>query len=144
MRYGPKPEQFKFFETLVGFEYDFYGVDCNTFCLGLGARGRVAFEAIEDLEDNCNKSSLGTIIINSENKLYFKTPIARVRLEKFSDDRAGRHSLDDYGEFIGWQLVDVTDNHVWLRFGTDNCNDYYPYFMFNYMPKKTLENKENK
>tara|TARA_Y100000310_G_C20125841_1_gene553567 strand:- start:51 stop:242 length:192 start_codon:yes stop_codon:yes gene_type:complete len=26
--------------------------------------------------------------------------------------------------------------HVWLRFGTDNTDDYYPYFVFRHVPKE--------
>jgi hypothetical protein len=41
---------------------------------------------------------------------------------------------DNYSN--GVRFVDVKDGHVWLRFGTDNTDDYYPYFVFEYKPRR--------
>ncbi len=48
------------------------------------------------------------------------------------------HMIDDAptDQFAhGYRLVDVTDGHVWLEFGTYNTEDYYPYFVFRHNPK---------
>jgi len=64
---------------------------------------------------------------NTNGLIFFQTPLARVRVE----DCTSGH----YGTFDGYNLVDVTDGFVWLTFGTDNCDDYYPMFCFNYQHK---------
>lgn len=113
-----KVEEFNF-DSLVGKKYSFYGVDNNQFKLG-----RVAYEAIEN-EDDGLRSYLGSVIVkNIKKSIFFRQAIADVYLI----------SIDE-GYFTGYQLVDVKDSHVWLRFGTDNSDDYYPWFVFEYSPK---------
>ena len=36
-------------------------------------------------------------------------------------------------------VVDVEDGHVWLTFGTEWYDDYYPMFRFEYKPKGSHE-----
>jgi len=38
-----------------------------------------------------------------------------------------------------WRLVDPIDNHIWLEFGTDNIDYYYPSFIFYYQAKPELK-----
>lgn len=113
-------------QTLIDREYDFYGVDNNTFCIGSNG-SRMALEALEDESDGY-RSYFGCFATSSVGKIFFGTPVARV---KFVDSSAG--------PFSGWSLVDVTTGHVWLRVGTDNLDDYYPCFTFDYMPDTTKE-----
>jgi hypothetical protein len=125
------------FDSLVGQEYDFYGVDTACFALGVG-EGVVVFEAIEDPDDGY-RSHLDTIIVNMEGKIFFRTPIARVRLEHVKYE-SGNDSDEErtrfYNGLDGYRLVDVEDPaHIWLYVGTENLNDYYPGFIFSYEPK---------
>lgn len=103
----------------MGHEYDFYGVDCNAFCIGINGK-KIAFEAIEDPDDGY-RSSLGNVVVSLEGKVFFSRPIARVSFEELAG--------------VGWQLRDVTDDHVWLQFGTDSNDTYYPTFVFTYEAK---------
>jgi hypothetical protein len=109
------------FETMVGMEADFYGVDNNSFKLD-----DVVYEAIEDEEDGY-RSCLGCIEINEEaraSKIFFRMPVARVVVES-----------EDDGYFKGYKLTDLHDGHQWLRFGTSDYDDWYPCFTFEYSPK---------
>jgi hypothetical protein len=107
----------------VGLVDDFYGVDNTFFKLGCQI-----FQAIEDESDGY-RSCLQEIAKIRKPKLkgliFFQTPLARVRVEEDSD-------ID------GYSLVDMIDGHVWLRVGTGAYDDYYPYFVFDYHPKKSI------
>ena len=107
------------FSTIT--EADFYGVDNVFFKLG-----DTVYEAVEDESDGY-RSCLDEIRIASdaEGLIFFRNPLARVRVE----DR-GTDSQE------GWLLRDVVDSHIWLEIGTDNNDDYYPYFIFRYYPKE--------
>ena len=108
-------------DDLVGKTVSFYGVDNLYFKLG-----RTIFKAVEDEEDGY-RSSLGSIEVENNETvslIFFKTPIARVLIEK------------EDGVFEGFNLRDVKDtSHIWLRVGTDDTDDYYPSFVFDYTPK---------
>ena len=113
-----KVEEFNF-DSLVGKKFKFYGVDNNQFKLD-----KVAYEALED-ENDGYRSCLGAVVVKDiEKSIFFRTAIASVWLV-----------YDLEGSFDGYRLVDVKDSHVWLRFGTDNSDDYYPWFVFEYSPK---------
>lgn len=109
------------FEEMVGQEFGFYGVDGNTFKLK-----KLVFEAMEDESDGY-RSCLGSVEKKDPSGLvFFKRRVAKVKVVAV-----------DEGSFIGHDLVDVKDGHVWLRLGTDHADDYYPCFVFNYQPKKS-------
>jgi hypothetical protein len=38
-------------------------------------------------------------------------------------------------EFTGYLLKDITDNHVWLKVGTNYNDEQYPCFIFQDFPK---------
>ena len=109
------------FEDLVGKVFGFYGVDGNEFKLG-----RKIWLAIEDPDDGY-RSYLGSIEVSKENTegIFFRKPLAKVKVVSV-DDRS----------FNGFELIDEKDQHCWLMVGTDCLDDYYPYFVFNYQPKK--------
>jgi len=109
----------KTFEEMVGKTFKFYGVHCNCFKLNT-----LVWEAIENPDDGY-RSYLDSVIRIGQKLVFSSREFARVRVEEA-----------DNGYFRGWQLVDEKDNHVWLRFGTDDYDDYYPYFVFDYQPKK--------
>lgn len=133
------------FDTLLGGEYDFYGVDETSFCIGSNG-SRMVLEAIDDPSDGY-RSYFGCFATREVGKIFFKNPIARVRLgagglssryrsygEDHDDhDKAGelKQARDN---FNGWTLTDVDTGHVWLTVGTDHGEDYYPCFTFRYQP----------
>jgi hypothetical protein len=62
---------------------------------------------------------------------FFSTPIAVVRVSTYDKN---------YSD--GIELIDVEDGHIWLDAGTDNTDDYYPSYHFDWRPK--LPNQEPK
>lgn len=110
------------FEDTVGMEFDFYGVCNNEFKLG-----DTVFEAVEDPDDGY-RSYLESVEVRESNGLFFRSPLARVRVEEANAVRPGDHDE-------GWRMVDVEDGHEWLFVGTNHYDGYYPYFVFRYTPK---------
>jgi len=117
------------FQNLTGLELDYYGADAGDHTFKVDD---IVFKVLEDPNDGY-RSCLGTIDYTDEhNSIFFRTPVARVRIETY-EGRNREYSQGDQG----YQLVDITDGHVWLEFGTDNTDDYYPCFVFRHMPKAT-------
>ena len=137
------------FATFVDNEYDFYGVDCNRFCIGSGG-SRLILEAREDEADGY-RSYFDTFVVSHDRVSVFHTqPLARVRLKMgglssripkrlHEDEEETLRRMRD--EFTGWVLIDVDTEHVWLTVGTDFGDDYYPCFTFRYEPdpRKTIQ-----
>jgi hypothetical protein len=118
------------FLSLLGGVVDYYGADGgeNEFKID-----GIVFKVLEDPEDGY-RSCLGTIEYSAaSNGIFFPNPVARVRIEAYEDEPRGEEYST--GTCEGYKLVDVNDGHIWLEFGTDNTNDYYPYFVFRHMPK---------
>ena len=113
-------------QSFEGEEFRFFGAVNNTIGLALQGQGRRAFEVIEDPKD-CYRISLDHVKeVPSAGVGLFARSIARVKL------------LSEACEYNKtWQLVDVKDGHVWLRFGTGYADGYYPCFIFEYTPKST-------
>lgn len=111
--------------------HNFYGCDGNCFKLG-----DVVFEAVEN-EDDGYRSMLQEVRVrdSEDGCVFFQQPVAIVRMEETSDN--GEES-DSHYTFDGYRLID-TDGHVWLTFGTDNNDDYYPWFVCRYTPKAVAE-----
>lgn len=106
------------FSETVGKEFPFYGAAERQFKLG-----DQVWEAIED-EDDGYRSHLGTIEQKQSDAIFFQTPLATIVVQ-----------TRDSNTEDGFKLVDTADGHVWLQVGTDNTDDYYPYFIFEYTPK---------
>ena len=109
--------------------FDFYGVDSTCFKLG-----DMVLEAVEDKDDGY-RSYFGSFEVPSEGHIFFKKPVAKVRIyfmERPEDRKEARKYVG--GDFRGWELRDE-DGHVWLRCGTDYTDDWYPYFVFHYRPR---------
>lgn len=106
------------FDDLVGTECLFYGVDNNMFKID-----DKIWEAIEDADDGY-RSMLGVVEEVADSGIFFRNPIALVGIKCIDDDF-----------HTGYALIDIEDDHTWLVFGTDNTDDYYPSFFFNYTPK---------
>lgn len=107
----------------LGEPLKFYGVDNNRFKLGPDV-----FEAQEDPSDGY-RSYLGTVAKVAEpGDVFFRKPLDTVTAREVDHVKRGNYYFDGY-ELLG------KDGHVWLRFGTDNVDDYYPFFVFEYTPK---------
>ena len=81
---------------------------------------------------------MGCIVYGEEksNSIFFNQPIAQVRIEEYDDLTGCRE--EDFGPTTtrnGYRLIDINDKHVWLEFGTDCYDDYYPMFIFKHFPK---------
>lgn len=110
----------------VGLIAPFYGVDGNYFKLG-----DTVFEAQEDDSDGY-RSMMREVreVPRTKEMVFFRKSLGRVRV----DEAKGHHRST--GEFDGFALVDMKDHHRWLLLGTDNYDDYYPCFTFEYSPKE--------
>lgn len=110
-------------DDLIDHEFDFYGVDNTCFKLD-----DTIYEVIED-EDDSYRSMLGAVVVrDGKAKIFFGMPIARVVIQ-----------CEENGNYSTYTLKDLHDDHCWLRFGTDDYEDYddgyYPLFVFDYTPK---------
>lgn len=113
------------FDALIGQVLPFYGVDGTHFKLG-----DVIYHAAEDESDGY-RSFLGCIdVVEPGNLIFFSEPLAAVRVEDYDEVPPDESDRDE-----GFRFVDVTDGHVWLKVGTNDYDDYYPYFVFEYQPK---------
>lgn len=107
--------------------FGFYGICDNCFKLD----GTI-YEAIEDKDDGY-RSCLESVIVVKGKKIFFPNPVATVKVVKVPTDYKNSYGGTDSQDIH--ELIDVSDGHIWLRVGTDNTDDYYPYFVFDYFPK---------
>lgn len=114
--------------SLVGVEVNLYGADGCFFCVGRG-RKRVVYEVREDESDGYRSSMQDLVIADGTGKVFSSAPIAKAKLRE-----APAHVEGDSRVYDGWEFVDK-GGHVWLRFGTENSDDYYPWFSFDWFPK---------
>lgn len=110
-------------KNLVGKTFDFYGATEDQFKLG-----STVYEAIEDPDDGY-RSYLGSVEVVDSKAIFFNQPLAEVTVLSVDE-------VNGNGAFEGYKLVDTHDGHVWLVFGTENTDDYYPWFTFKYLPKE--------
>jgi hypothetical protein len=97
--------------------FEFYGVFNNKFKLG-----KTVFEALEDPDDGY-RSYLNSIELTEPSGVFFKRPFALVKVSQYKD---------------GIRLIDDNTGHVWLSVYTDDYEDYYSCFMFDYSPDKNI------
>jgi len=112
-------------DDLVGETVDFYGVDCNVFCVQTEDGERLAFEAVEDESDGYRSMLEEVKQAPLDGNIFFDAPLARVTISEVSEP----------GGFSGYELMS-DDGHVWLRVGTRNHDDWYPCFTFSYDPPR--------
>lgn len=109
-------------DKLLGLKANLYYVnELNRFQLG-----SVLFEVIEDESDGYRSYYAQLQVIDTERKKNPGDFLAEVEIVKVNREQ----------QFDGYQIQDA-DGHVWIEFGTDNYDDYYPCFVFNTNPKKT-------
>lgn len=113
---------------MVGKEFNFHGIADNCFRLD-----DVMYEAVEDPDDGYRSMMECVRIVPAASRPFFIAPIARVRISESPPNKESSYDQVDQT----WDLVDVSDGHVWLTLGTKNTDDYYPWFAFEYFPKET-------
>ena len=121
----------KWMETLVGIDLDFYGAESQAFKVD-----GVVFEVLEDPDDGYRSHMAGVLARSDRDYNFYDKPFARVQMKKISDDDWEKGAIE---KMHGYQLVDVEDGHVWLTFGTEWYDDYYPMFRFEYKPKENVK-----
>lgn len=96
--------------------YKFYGVDNNFFKLD-----DTIYEVVEDPDDGYRSYMRELRVVPSSEGLIFNhTPIAEVIWNNYDEDLN--------------MLIDASTGHVWLRFGTNTDDSYYPWCVFEYTP----------
>lgn len=117
---APKPLTL---DDIIGQRVGFCGVDNNTIALLVGDRIR-AFEVVEDEDDGYRSSLKEVREVPIGDMIHFGAPVADVTVTKIETMRCD-----------GYQFADDS-GHVWLQVGTDDSDDYYPCFVFDYTPPK--------
>lgn len=119
-------------EFKPGLLANFYGVDGNFFKLN-----DTVFEAVEDECDDYRSElqEVRVIALDTphEKLIFFNAPIAGIVVHEIEDEGTSPYYSDS---FRGYELRDIGDGHVWLRFGTVNYGDYYPMFVWTYTPRE--------
>jgi len=123
---------FTHFAALEGMELEYFGADAAAQEFKLDD---IIFRVLEDPDDGY-RSHLGVIEYGSQSEsIFFRTSLGRVRIETYNGETKDADSFS-LEQCQGYRLVDISDGHVWLEFGTDNMDDYYPYCVFRHMPKE--------
>ena len=107
-------------ELLLGKTFYFYGVHGTKFKID-----NIVLQALEDPSDGY-RSYLGALVVTDDDGVYHKRPLAEVTLELYENKY-----------MHGYVLRDLDTNHIWAKIGTDNYDDYYPCFVFVYIPDQT-------
>ena len=132
------------FRSLSGLTLDYYGADIAEHSFKID---KIVFKALEDPDDGY-RSYLGAIdYTDGHDSIFFSSPIAKVKIEQFvafdnQDSYAAHESITNDNNITtksGYRLVDVEDEHVWVEFGTDYTDDYYPMYIFRHYPKPPHE-----
>ena len=115
-------------ETLVGIELEFHGAESQAFMVD-----GVVFEVLEDPDDGYRSHMAGVLAHSPKDYSFYEKPFATVRIEKIDNEEREGVSVE---RMHGYKLIDTKDSHVWLTFGTQWYDDYYPMFRFQYTPKQ--------
>ena len=99
-------------------------------CLRFRLDGKV-YTAVEDPNDGY-RSNMGGLY-ESEEHMRNVFPPCRVLARKSENQK---YQVDDTLE-----LIDVVTGKVVLRVGTDNTDDYYPYFVAEWNPQNMVGNQ---
>jgi len=113
-------------DELIGPALLFFGAEFNVFQLLAPIGRKVTFEALEDEADGYRSMLKSVDEIPQGDHIFFREHIAVVRVEKVSE-------VED--DFKGYNVIDIEDDHLWLKFGTSNIGDWYPGYVFVYHPK---------
>ena len=110
-------------------QQSFYG-DANVVDFVLDGR---VFSAVEDPEDGY-RSSLGKILVDRVASVKNMFPPCHVIASRRQDREYEKNDMIDF--------VDVLTSKVVLSVGTENTDDYYPYFVGIFDPTAMCYNEE--
>jgi hypothetical protein len=126
---GYRKQVFSHFAALKGLTLDYFGANDASHEFKVDG---IVFKVLEDPNDGY-RSCLGVIEYSNEsNEIFFRKSLGKVRIETY--EGLVRDQWNNGCQ--GYRLVDVEDGHIWLEFGTDNTDDYYPFFVFRHSPKE--------
>ncbi len=112
--------------------YGDYYEDCE--CVSFVLDG-VTYTAIEDPEDGY-RSCMSEIGISKNDVVKNIFPPVEVLVREMSDD--------DYEENEAIEFIDTQNGKIILTVGTKNINDYYPYFVSEFVPENMSINSKSK
>ena len=98
---------------------EFYGIDGYRFKLG-----DHVFEAVEDPDDGY-RSMMRRIKLCRNSGIFFPDPLDIVSIVEVCNSN-----------FDGYELRSIKDGHIWLQFGTETEDFWYPCFRFYYTPRE--------
>jgi hypothetical protein len=107
------------FSDLVGSRANLYAVDTAQYRFKLG---KIVFQVNEDPDDGYRSVLKDVEIIDSPCFENYKILLAQVTIQVCS-----------MTHIEGYDLID-DNGHVWLTFGTNHADEYYPGFHFYYEP----------
>jgi hypothetical protein len=112
-------QQFVDFDTLNGLKgLLYYNNHACQFQLG-----QVVFQVNEDEQDGYRSCLRDVEILSTDARTRPGDFMAEIVITKSTvPDRDS------------WEFVDTKTGHIWLEFGTDNVDDYYPSFIFYFYP----------
>lgn len=109
---------------LVGMKVGLHGVNHTTVQISNKSGDKLTFEVVED-ENDGYRSMLKEVVIVQNNSII--APAQPVALVTITESNGLYYFTDEY-------------DHVWLKFGTDDADDYYPIFVFSYtLPKPAID-----
>lgn len=116
------------FHNLVGLKGIYEGADEQSFAFKFDD---ILWQAAEDEMDGYRSMLDYVVYADSEieSKFISHENLAHVVLENIDN-------TEDGGYFAGYVLKDTTDGHIWLRIGTDYTDEWYPYIVFQHIPKE--------
>jgi len=114
-------------ESVITHENTYYE-DSNRFAFGLDGK---VFVATEDPSDGYRSYLKSFEVTDDTSFIKGAAPIKRkVLVTRMSDDY---NSVNDVLVF-----TDVETGHIWMRIGTANTDDYYPYCVLDWHPMKPI------
>ena len=116
------------FHNLIGLEGTYEGADEQELVFKFD---NILWQAKEDELDGY-RSMLDYVVYadsDTKNKFIGHKNLANVILENIDD-------TEDGGNFAGYVLKDTSDDHIWLRIGTNYIDEWYPCIVFQHAPKE--------
>lgn len=101
--------------------------DCNYVKFRLDG---VTYMAVEDPDDGYRSCCRELEIVNERYRTSLPDILVECKMRDNSHDGIWGDEVNDILEFY-----DAGNNQMFMAVGTGNTNDYYPYFVFEYVPE---------
>ncbi len=119
-------------DQFVGMDLAYHGANESTYRFKLGAQ---VFEMITCGDDYREEMARVDAVEPHKDDNFSETPLVTVRVVDVKRPWQRTENDDVTNVDSGYMLQDGA-GHVWLTFGTDNKDDYYPNAVFAVTPKK--------